>query len=268
MSEVSERVDDDELHAFVDAQIDAARLPAVLAWLQAHPDAAARVLQWQAQRLQLRQLARSIDVGDTPAALTDAVALAAARARRRTRRTLWPQAAAVLLLVAAALAGGRYWERWAAADAPAALAASPAFVHDAVLAHAVYVPDKRHPVEVGASDEAHLVQWLSRRLGSPLKVPSLARYGYRLLGGRLLPGEGTPRAQFMYENAQGSRVTLYVAVFEPGQAPDAAAFRSVRTGGEESFFWVEDRFGYALSGNAGGPDMQALAREVHGQLAR
>ena len=34
MSEVNERVDDDELHAFVDAQIDAARLPAVLAWLQ------------------------------------------------------------------------------------------------------------------------------------------------------------------------------------------------------------------------------------------
>lgn len=182
----------------------------------------------------------------------------------------------MLLLVTAALAGGRYWERTertqrtaaATAEPPAAMAASPAFVHDAVLAHAVFVPDKRHPVEVSAADEAHLVQWLSRRLGSPLKVPSLARYGYRLLGGRLLPGQGTPRAQFMYENAQGSRVTLYVAVFEPGQAPDAAAFRSVRTGGEESFFWVEDRFGYALSGNAGGPDMQALAREVHGQLER
>lgn len=265
MNQASEPVRDDELHAFVDAQIDAARVPAVLAWLQAHPEAAARVLQWQAQRVGLRQLARAIDVGETPAALTDVVVAAAARARRRSR---WPQAAAVLLLVTAAVAGGRYWERTATHDAPAAMAASPAFVRDAVAAHAVFVPDQRHPVEVTAADEAHLVQWLSRRLGAPLKLPSLARYGYQLLGGRLLPGQGTPRAQFMYENAQGARVTLYVAVFEPGQAPDATAFRSLRSGGEESFFWVEDRFGYALSGNVDGHQMQALAREVHGQLER
>lgn len=265
MSDPTDRVADDELHAFVDAQLDPTRLPVVLAWLQAHPDAAERVLQWQAQRVQLRQLARAIDPGETPAALT-AVVTRAAAARRR--RMLWQQAAAVVLLVATAAAGGRYWGRIAPADAPAAIAASPAFVRDAVLAHAVFVPEKRHPVEVAASDEAHLVQWLSRRLDSPLKVPSLAAHGYRLLGGRLLPGEGTPRAQFMYENAQGSRVTLYVAVFAPGQAPETGAFRSVRVGGEESFYWVDERFGYALSGDLRGPDMQALARDVYGQLER
>jgi anti-sigma factor RsiW len=166
------------------------------------------------------------------------------------------------------VAGGRYWGESADPHVPAAMAASPPFVREAVLAHAVFVPEKRHPVEVAASDEAHLVQWLSRRLGAPLKVPSLAKQGYQLLGGRLLPGDGTPRAQFMYENAQGSRVTLYVAVFEKGQAPDSVSFRSVRVGGEESFYWVEDRFGYALSANVNGTDMQALAREVWGQLER
>lgn len=76
------------------------------------------------------------------------------------------------------------------------------------------------------------------------------------------------RAQFMYENTQGLRVTLYVAVFEPGQAPDSTSFRSARVGDEEAFYWIEDRFGYALSGNVNGPDMQALAREVYGQLER
>ena len=101
-----------------------------------------------------------------------------------------------------------------------------------------------------------------------MRVPSLAAHGYRLLGGRLLPGEQTPRAQFMYENAQGARVTLYVAVFEPGQAPESSAFRSVRVGDEESFYWVDERFGYALSGDLNGPDMQALARDVYAQLER
>lgn len=265
MREPTDRVDDDELHAFVDAQIDASRLSTVLAWLQANPDDAARVLQWQAQRVQLRQLARAVDVGETPAALTEVVAKAAAGARRRGA---WQQAAALLLLVAAGVTGGRYWGQAADPDETAMMAASPDFVREAVLAHAVFVPEKRHPVEVAASDEAHLVQWLSRRLGSPLKVPSLAKHGYQLLGGRLLPGEGTPRAQFMYENAQGLRVTLYVAVFEPGQAPDSTSFRSARVGDEEAFYWIEDRFGYALSGNVNGPDMQALAREVYGQLER
>ena len=105
MSEATDRVSDDELHAFVDAQLDLSRLPAVLMWLQVHPDAAARVLQWQAQRVQLRQLARTIDPGETPAALTDIVS----RAASRRRGSMWQQAAAVLLLVTAAGAGGRYW---------------------------------------------------------------------------------------------------------------------------------------------------------------
>ncbi|HRP28688.1 MAG TPA: hypothetical protein PLG77_09700, partial [Burkholderiaceae bacterium] len=102
MSDPTDRVADDELHAFVDAQLDPTRLPVVLAWLQAHPDAAERVLQWQAQRVQLRQLARAIDPGETPAALT-AVVTRAAAARRR--RLLWQQAAAVVLLVATEPAG-------------------------------------------------------------------------------------------------------------------------------------------------------------------
>jgi anti-sigma factor RsiW len=265
MSEPAVRISDEELHAFVDAQIDASRLPAVLSWLEADPADAARVLQWQAQRVQLRQMARAVDPGGTPAALASVVTNAAASVRRRV---VWQQAAAVLLLVTLGVTGGRYWGESALPQVPLAVAASPSFVREAVLAHAVFVPEKRHPVEVTAADEAHLVQWLSRRLGAPLKVPSLAKQGYRLLGGRLLPGDGTPRAQFMYEDAQGARVTLYVAVFDKGQAPDAVSFRSVRVGGEESFYWVEDRFGYALSANVDGPDMQVLAREVYGQLER
>jgi anti-sigma factor RsiW len=264
MNDTTATVTDDDLHAFVDAQLDPARLPAVLGWLQAHPGDAARVLQWQAQRVQLRRLAQSIDPGPTPAALTDVVMRSVRLSRRRTP---WLQVASVALLVAAGTSGGIYWGRAHGDGTPALVAAaSPRFVQDAAVAHAVFVPEMRHPVEVAASDEAHLVQWLSRRLGAPLQVPSLAKFGYRLLGGRLLPGDPTPRAQFMFENPQGARVTLYIAVFAPGQAPDATSFRSAKTGDEESFYWIEDRFGYALNAKVSGFDMQALAREVYSQL--
>ena len=263
-------MNDDDLHAYVDGQLDPARLRPVLAWLQAHPEDAARVAEWQAQRLALRQLARAMEVdgtmGDSPAALN---AVVLRRLDRQRRRGTWQQLAAAAVLLGVGITTGVLVGRgMGAAPATTALAASPAFVRDAVVAHAVFVPEKRHPVEVAASDEAHLVQWLSRRLGAPLKAPAMGAQGYRLLGGRLLPGEGAPRAQFMYEDAQGGRLTLYVTVFAPGQAPAQTAFRSVRDGTRESFYWVEDRYGYALSGEIPAPALQALARSVHGQLLR
>jgi anti-sigma factor RsiW len=101
-----------------------------------------------------------------------------------------------------------------------------------------------------------------------LRAPALQSQGFRLLGGRLLPGPRSPRAQFMYEDAAGRRLTLYVTVFEPPDAPRETAFRAARDGALESFYWVEGRFGYALSAELPPADVMALAREVHAQLSR
>jgi anti-sigma factor RsiW len=38
----------------------------------------------------------------------------------------------------------------------------------------------------------------------------LASQGYELVGGRLLSGDGGARAQFMFQNAAGLRLTLYL----------------------------------------------------------
>jgi anti-sigma factor RsiW len=258
-------VTDDELHALVDGQLAPTRVAAVLAWLHTHADDAARVASWQTQRLQLRQLARHQALGEAPAAL---VGLVQRHAGLQRRRATWQQAMAAAVLLATGVGAGMGASHWWGRQAPPSSLASrsPAFVRDAALAYAVYSPEKRHPVEVTAAEQAHLVQWLSRRLGTPLKIPDLSSQGYHLLGGRLLPGEESPRAQFMYEDEHGARLTLYVAVFSPGQAPSPAGFQSVREGARQSFYWVEDRFGYALSAEAGAPQMQALAREVYRQL--
>ena len=54
------------------------------------------------------------------------------------------------------------------------------FAQQAAVAHAVFQPEVRHPVEVTAAQQEHLVQWLSKRLGRPLKVPVLSAQGYEL----------------------------------------------------------------------------------------
>ena len=265
MTDSTKDVDESELHALVDGQLEPSRIPAVLDWLQNHPEDAQRVAHWQAQRLQLRQMYRSMDVGETPLALTQTV-------MRAPRRMAGRQVAAAAVLLGVGLLGGWAGGRWSAgSDRPSTAQmtnAEPGFARDAMIAHAVYTPEVRHPVEVTAADEAHLVQWLTRRLGSPLKAPALGTMGYRLLGGRLLPGPDSPRAQFMYEDAGGRRVTLYVTVFDDAHVPSETAFRSVHEGKVESFYWIEGRLGYALSGEFSGQSAIALATEVYRQLSK
>ncbi|WP_143220677.1 MULTISPECIES: anti-sigma factor [unclassified Achromobacter] len=265
MMEKDAEVTDDDLHAFVDGQLDAERVPAVLRHLQTHPEAASRAASWQAQRLQMRRLYRETEPGPVPAALAAVVQ----RRARRERWRPWGQAVAAVLLFAAGAAGARLWP--VGGTAPAIVTAgAPQFVRDAATAYAVFAPEVRHAVEVPAQEEAHLVQWLSRRLGRPLTAPVLQAQGYRLLGGRLLTGDGNdataPRAQFMYEDGQGRRVTLYVAVFAPQSQPRETAFQSVRNGDAESFYWVENGYGYALSAALPAADVQALASVIYDQL--
>lgn len=265
-----------QLHAFVDGQLSAAEQDAVRARLQRDPAAAARVAAWQAQRQALRQWAADQEL--PPAPMADVLRRAA---RTQVRRDWGRRGLAAALLLGLGLGGGYQWGRHDAA--PSDLdrlvqrsprgepAAAPAFAREAVVAHAVFAAEKRHPVEVGAAEQAHLVQWLSRRLGRPLKLPVLTAQGYALLGGRLLPGDpaepASPRAQFMYENADGDRLTLFVAVFAPGGAgAGPTEFRLLHEGRRTSLYWRDGDFGYALSSEAA-DELPLLAQQVHQQLA-
>jgi anti-sigma factor RsiW len=154
------------------------------------------------------------------------------------------------------------------------------FVRQAGFAYSVYQPEKRHPVEVAAAEQEHLVQWLSKRLGRPLKVPHLEDQGFALVGGRLLPGEAGARAQFMYQNPDAQRITLYLGALEKSAKPgnrqglqdtqdiQATQFRFEADGPVPSFYWAEQGFGYALSGPVDRSTLMALASSVYAQLNR
>lgn len=77
-------------------------------------------------------------------------------------------------------------------------------------AHRVFVVDRRHPVEVGGEEQAHLIAWLSNRMEREITAPDFSSAGLQLVGGRLLPSAAGPSAQLMYENENGERVTLYL----------------------------------------------------------
>lgn len=142
----------------------------------------------------------------------------------------------------------------------------PRFVHQAAVAYAVYAPEVRHPVEVASTDAKALNSWLSKRLQRSMQAPDLSPFGFVLMGGRLLPAELTkPAAQFMYEDRQGQRVTLYLrGMAEP--TPETA-FRFAEQAGVNTFYWVEGDWGYALSGKLSRAQLLHLAHAIHRGLS-
>ena len=240
-----------EMQAYVDDQLPAARRGEVEAWLAENPAEQTRIAAYRRQNAVLRT--QFDGVLDEP--VPDRLA-AAARAHGR------PALRAAAMVAWLAIGGVAGW--FVRGAVPGPVAASPSFVREAAVAHVVYAPEVRHPVEVGAAEQDHLVKWLSKRLGGSLKIPFLEPLGYSLVGGRLLPGSGGPVAQFMYQDRGGQRLTLYVRT-DAGETRETA-FRFAREGDVRVFYWVDGRFGYALSGEVERARLLKIAEAVYREL--
>jgi anti-sigma factor RsiW len=183
-------------------------------------------------------------------------------ARMHLRPSPWPQRAIAAAILAIGIAVGLVASPYVMPGKQSSLAAN--FPGRAARAHAVFVTEVRHPVEVDAKQQEHLVAWLSKRLGTQLRIPLLANEGFELLGGRLLPGPDGAVAQFMYQDASGARLTLYVS--RRSNAEAQTAFRFSQEGNVSVFYWIDRDFGYALSSEVQRPTLAKVANAVYRQL--
>ena len=254
-------VSESDLHAYVDGELGEERHRELAALIDASPEAGERVAAYRAQEAALRRLFDPVLNEPVPASLR-AAALGGLPDRPAGRSNLWPPlrlAASLLLAVAASLGGWFAHERFGPTPSLAT-----ALSHRAAVAHAVFTPDVRRPVEIAGDHEEQLVTWVSKRMGTPVRSPRLGPFGYELVGGRLLPGESGPVAQFMYQDASGQRLTLYVTA-ELAKNRDTA-FRFAQEGSLNVFYWIDGKLGYALSGNLPRDELGRLASTVYDQL--
>ena len=257
----TQAISEAQLHALADGVLPEDQRAAIDAHLRAHPEDAARVDAWREQNQQLRALFDPVLEETFPPALLQAAAPPAANQAWYSHAV---QAAAAIVLVFAGGMGG-WLLRGDGGDMRVASASPLTLARSAAIAHAVYTPEVRHPVEVGVEQEAHLVQWLSKRLGSTLRPPVLSPLGYHLIGGRLLPGDGDgPVAQFMYEEGTGKRLTLYVAKERAGK--QETAFRYTQEKDLSVFYWIDGQLGYALSASLPKQALGKIADAVYAQL--
>jgi anti-sigma factor RsiW len=236
-----------EIQAWADGRLAASRRAEVETWFAAHPDEAERAAAYRGLNEQLRLHYDAVLDEPVPLRLESA-------ARRGSRlRALGVAAGWVVLGVAVGAVAG-----WQLHSVRAPIPVAKPQAQRPRGARALFI---RCGIVSGAV-RSYLVAWLpAPRRQSPL----IDGEGMALVGGRLLPGEPGPVAQFMYQCARGRRVTLYVRTEGPDQRE--TAFRFAREGNVRVFYWIDRKFGYALSSaDLEREELLRLANLVYRQL--
>ncbi len=249
---------EDDLHAFVDEALDAARRAEVQAYLDTNPACAARVAAYSRQREELRAALRPVAQEPIPPELS----LRYLTERQRPQRAVpWRMAAAAMVLLAIGAAGG--WSMRGPVSAPLAQNGITGLAQEAAYTYDVYGADPTHPVEFQAAEKAQLVDWISSRLHLSLSVPDLSASGYRFMGGRLVATPHGPAALLMYDNRQGLRLAMLV---RPMEVDKTMRMTEHSTGTVNGFAWAERGIGYSLVGATSAEILHPLANAVRRQI--
>jgi anti-sigma factor RsiW len=240
------------LHAYVDRTLEPARQAEVEHYLAERPEVAQRLAAYARQGELLQDAYAHVLEEPVPQRLAAAVDRASSPRLARV-------ASAIGWIVFGGVLG---WAlRGEAPAGPAAVSPEAELVQRARLAHKIYVAENRRAVEVAASQEQDMIRWLSKRMNAAVRVPDLREFGYEALGGRLLPGVEGPACQIMYQNAEGKRITLYLARADGKPKP-------LRFGDADQVhvvFWSDGTLAFALSGEVESERLGRIAAAVANQ---
>ncbi|MEJ6781471.1 anti-sigma factor family protein [Aminobacter sp. Piv2-1] len=246
-----------DIHLALDGELPEDERAAYQAWLDANPDMKARSQRYAADQAALRGAFASVLDEKVPARLTAAVDGEAPM--RRPASQWWRMAAAAALLVAGGLAGylvGSNELGFGPHD-------DDRVAEDALAAHATYIADAAHPVEVSGENPDYLTGWLSKRTGLKLIAPDLATSGFKLVGGRVLPAKHGTAALMIYEDGQGERISVYVTA--EGGAKAKGTY-GPEDGGARAVYWLDQGYACAIVGNLPQERLSEVARDAYKQL--
>jgi len=253
------RIDEPDLHAYVDGALPAPRRAEVEAMLDQHPELAQRIAGHVRQRAELRAALAPIADEPVPPTLSVARLVAARPVPRRApwRRPLIAMAAAALV----ALGGVAGWLlRGDVAARPAGGVA--ALADEATDNYRVYAQDRVHPVELRAADQHELVAWVSAHLAYPVTVPDLTRTGFRFMGGRVVATPHGAAGLLMYDDDRGTRMVVLIRPMaverDTPMSPHAA-------GAVRGYSWARRGIGFSVVAEASATSLHSLADEVRRQ---
>ncbi|AZN99021.1 anti-sigma factor [Mesorhizobium sp. M9A.F.Ca.ET.002.03.1.2] len=249
-----------DIHMALDGELPGDERVAYDAWLDANPEMKAKSARYVADRAALRAAFAGVLDEPVPARLQRIVFGEAPvrTAASRSRSRWWLAAAAAAVLAIGGVGGYVAGVGHLGLEEPV-----DQLAEQAIAAHVIYAAEKRHAVEVPASDKDHLQTWLSNSVGLKLIAPDLAAQGFQLVGGRLLPAGESKAAMLLYEDDKGERISLFVTA---ESAEKAKGTYGSEENGPEAVYWLDKGYGCAVVGSLPRAQLTAVAKSAYSQL--
>lgn len=237
---------DNDLHAYVDDQLDPERREWVEAWLASHPHEARRVEAWRQDAQRLRAALGSAALPQAPE-LDPAQIRARLRARRQSRLAI---AAALLVALGVGSLGG-----WQARDMTVAKVDKP--MQDAVQAYRLFAATGSSArLDTASGDNVRA--WLGRYLENASLPTDLDRLGLRTVGARLLATEQGAAALVVYEDDQGHRLSFFIR--PPGPANRLLPHGQRQDGELLTRYWSKGNYNYAVVSRSDDPRVDQVGQ--------
>lgn len=179
--------------------------------------------------------------------------------RRSFSAPLWQSlAASFVIFVLGGLAG--YYVN-SQTQTPPMIVAQGGWLTEIAGYHAVYAKQKRHLVEVPATEIEHIEKWLGKTTEVKFAVPDLASHDLRFEGARLLVIKGEPVAQLIYKETDGAVIALCLKKKSISKKPvtgQASGFATTKINQFDFVSWNTNEASYTVVG----PDGYAHLKEI------
>jgi anti-sigma factor RsiW len=193
-----------------------------------------------------------------------AIPVAAAAPRRPS--AFWPKAlaASLVIFIAGGAAGYLVSEQQGAAEAPLQIAAARTWLDDIADYHRIYSRQTRHLVEVPASEQEHIAEWLSASTGVSFTPPDLSDKNLTFQGARLLVAGGKPTAQLLYRDAENEIFAICFLKSDPVEGKTALTESMRNDIGLIS--WQKGNASFVVVGPSADPDLERIAEAVSASI--
>lgn len=257
MTESDFAIADEELHAFIDGEVGAARAAEIARAVESDSMLSRKLQAWRADKQRLQRAYASIPTDPLPQSWLNRIDEHARNPRgtwlfRRVPEQLLAAAAVILVVVLS----------WAISRDNFAVPGGEQIIREALAARDQIARPEETFAAASLPTTERRDAAISSALAMKVSVPNLARLGYRFEGARIYTGvSGGKAVELDYRNARNGLFTLYLR--RPSSPPRVDILERGRT---RICIWQDDVIGAVMAGDMTAGEMARLASLAYSGL--